>query len=404
MAKSGFKPLSKSPEPLYKLATWGEIVDMLARVYPDQASGRRLNRMRDSGADRLILTPQASKELMNHFYWNMRHPNNLCEQQAGLAGYLFKDPQTNRFIAVAEFVIPAIAKNRTPVGAYLSVDDTADVQCELNVINQNLRKMRDYGVFTKLGDAQMLGYVHSHPGDLDVFVSSTDQQTHRTNYGNGTDSLGISLVVNPHRRLARAYGGPEIREMEQIWFFAAGDYERFTGKPVRELVYVDVPESGPHSPWDGRWEDESWDKYRYMQDDLEEAKKKARAGAASGGAAEEEKEDEKKAACREAEKPAEPVTPKEPMKPKEPMTSERPAAHITTPAGGTWPHLHGVPDGLQKGGKIECIDIRTGGTRHYSSVEEYRRDSGCREPVPEAGNIMETMMETIFRFLHSGMR
>jgi hypothetical protein len=352
MGRKEFRPLGTGPEALYRERTLVQIRSDFEEAYPNQ--GYRVRKLfadaESEKRDLVILTKGASAELMNHVHWGVNHPNNLYEQQMGLAGYVFKDPDTARFITVVEYVVPAIAKNRTPVGARLTADDTADVQVEVNVMNRNRKEAWKYGVYTKLWDADLVGWGHTHPGQLDVFLSPTDRDTHRTLYGRGKESLGISLVVNPHRRLAAAFGGPQIREMGQIWFLSEGDCGRFAGQPAEGAAYAAVPERG---------------RVRYEREAPAYRERHGRPGAENGGRATADKIE--RALRGETDRIEREIHSHIGHK-----TQMRTEANetIMAPAGGTWPSPElKVPEGGRGQDPIRCGDI-VGGS-HYEDAREY---------------------------------
>lgn len=349
MGRFGFKPLDKEPEPLYKTMARNRVMEKLEAKYPFLVPGKRYLKRGTDKVNQLILTPEAAKELMDYFKWGVTHPNNVFEQQAALVGYLFKDPATGRFTAVAECLVPAMAHGRSPVGASLTADDTANVQCEVNVMNRNLRKAPNFGVFTQMGEMMIVAWVHSHPNELDVFLSSTDQKTHLSHYGSNEDSMGISMVVNPHRGLARAFGGVNMKELEVVWICEAADYARLTGESVPHPVYMEVAQTGRAASFVKERETERV--REPMQETVKppvkgeipiegpgDVAKKNPTGIIREGDALGRKEDVRKT--------------------------------ITTPTGGAWPCDHRVSDGSQSRVEIKYKDI-TGQTCYYPSSEEY---------------------------------
>ncbi len=426
MTRRGFVPIGK--EYLYKRMSRERVFEVLAEKNPALVEGTRLHGCMSKTwkHDLLILTPEAAKEMMDYFRWGERHPNNVFEQQAGLAGYVFKDPGTGLFTAVVETVIPTIAKNRTPVGARLSAEDAAAVQSEVNIMNRNLKHVPEFGTFTHQGDMIIVGWVHSHPNDLGVFLSGTDMETHRANYGQCKDGLGVSMVVNPHRRITRAFGGPAANVMEQIWLCDGAAYTRFTGKAAPVPMYMEMPEGGvgcvaerekyrvPQTLIVKQPEVKSWKAAEEVALDVEKlvaditptpehaATKEAAAPAADAEPAPElvpepanptfEKNIEireitpmpeqasgsagarsggsvrNSTSMRSIERVEGTPNKSEPHVTKLQHISHQPK--MTTPTGGEWPRQNGVSDGQQSRGEIKYGDI-AGRARHFDSSEEY---------------------------------
>lgn len=184
----------------------------------------------DGSSDNLVIvTPQATSDIMNCFTWGKAHPLNIYEQQAGLVGHVFKtNGSRSKFIVVVEYVVPMFSAERNTVGASMESDDLARMRKEIDVINAN-SKRSEHSILQKYGSYILLGIVHSHPNGLDVFVSGTDQTTHRKRYAN-KDGFGLSMVINPHRRLKVVYGGPDVIKTKCVYYVFPEDYERWTGE------------------------------------------------------------------------------------------------------------------------------------------------------------------------------
>ena len=53
---------------------------------------------------------------------------------------------------------------------------------------------------------RVVGWYHTHPNGLDVFMSGTDRDTQRALFPGAAQ---FALVLNPHRRLWRAFRGAD---------------------------------------------------------------------------------------------------------------------------------------------------------------------------------------------------
>lgn len=60
---------------------------------------------------------------------------------------------------------------------------------------------------------KVLGWYHTHPNNLDVFLSSTDMETVRLKYYKPEK---YSVVLNPHRGIFRAFAGGNAIEVPVI--------------------------------------------------------------------------------------------------------------------------------------------------------------------------------------------
>ena len=75
-----------------------------------------------------------------------------------------------------------------------------------------------------VGGLQVIGWYHTHPGGLSVFMSGTDRATQRRHF---SADWHFALVLNPHRQSIRAFHGPECLECSA----AAIVSERLGGDP-----------------------------------------------------------------------------------------------------------------------------------------------------------------------------
>ena len=56
---------------------------------------------------------------------------------------------------------------------------------------------------------QLIGWYHSHPNQLDVFMSGVDRTAQRTMF---PEDWHFAIVVNPHRQIWRAFHGADAIE------------------------------------------------------------------------------------------------------------------------------------------------------------------------------------------------
>ena len=58
-------------------------------------------------------------------------------------------------------------------------------------------------------DLQIIGWYHTHPNQLDVFMSETDVGTQMRFFSNDWQ---FAIVLNPHKKLWRAFHGKNAEE------------------------------------------------------------------------------------------------------------------------------------------------------------------------------------------------
>jgi len=151
----------------------------------------------------VIFTPNAARELYNYFHWGQRHPQNLSELLAALIGRRLSD------CILVEFVSPVhMEKRSTKEGTFTQTSLDAG-SMEADAINVT------YGTCPELclGDTpcSLLGFVHSHPDDLELFLSEADVRVHKLLT---EKKMPLSMILNPQKRQMAAYYGKNMTVAE----------------------------------------------------------------------------------------------------------------------------------------------------------------------------------------------
>lgn len=124
-----------------------------------------------SSSKTICFSPDAAEELYIYFHWGKHHPVNTCEQMMAAVGY-YSDEQ-----AWVEELIPVPLWNRGKDTAGFSLQLHKYVLNEITLINQNLT-VCSYPCLEKDISLGFLGYIHSHPGELNATMSSPDLELH----------------------------------------------------------------------------------------------------------------------------------------------------------------------------------------------------------------------------------
>ena len=80
-----------------------------------------------------------------------------------------------------------------------------DMQNELTILNE--KRDKDMKLV-------ILGWFHTHPNNLSVFMSGTDMETQRLNF---PLDWQVSLVMNPHKDIFRVFFGKNAKEGVIVW-------------------------------------------------------------------------------------------------------------------------------------------------------------------------------------------
>jgi proteasome lid subunit RPN8/RPN11 len=140
------------------------------------------------------LTMSAFNTIQDHIGWGIRTHDNTVEQGGILLGHAYRNPDTSVVYAIAEQAISGRSARGT--AGYLEIT------------HETWKEMLD-SVDRMHTDLQLIGWYHTHPNNLDVFMSGTDQTTQQRLFGNDWQ---FAIVLNPHKKIWRAFYGSASSE------------------------------------------------------------------------------------------------------------------------------------------------------------------------------------------------
>ncbi len=140
------------------------------------------------------LTRQAFESISNHIGWNNSTSANCVEQGGILLGHTYVDPETKQIFCIAEQSVAG--KSAKGSGAYLEMT------------HETWKEMLDV-VDSLHSELQIVGWYHTHPNGLPVFMSGTDMATQARIFGNDWQ---FAIVLNPHKKIWRAFYGISSKE------------------------------------------------------------------------------------------------------------------------------------------------------------------------------------------------
>lgn len=155
------------------------------RVFSDRPAGGRA-----------VLTRQAADELFCFFDWGSCTERNRLEQMAALLG------KQRGELFIVEKAVPvflaftsettAVFTGRTLLSAYEALKEYRRLQPQ----------------------AELLGFVHSHPNELETILSTADVSLHRQLLRQ--EGLSLSVLVNPQKRRCKGFCGEELLPVELL--------------------------------------------------------------------------------------------------------------------------------------------------------------------------------------------
>lgn len=148
--------------------------------------------------DIVVITPDAVRCIFDHFAWGTAEPS--VEKLCALMGHIYRNPETEEeaFIVCVETV--------------LCLDTPAATDNTL-VIDRHIEKQ--VAAHAAAGGHSLLhvGYMHSHPNDLEIAMSAGDFTWHRYLYEDDWRKA-LTIILNPQKQHIAAYTGPAAGHTE----------------------------------------------------------------------------------------------------------------------------------------------------------------------------------------------
>lgn len=155
------------------------------------------------GAPRLYIEPDAFAALAAHIGWGQTTETNVVEQAGVIVGQMFRDNETEEMFGVVAHVLDAQTSDSSAVSLTMNHDAWAGL----------IKRFDSLEAPSDGSEWRMLGWYHTHPNGLDVFMSGADRQTQR-DFFSGLDSF--ALVFNPHRRIWKGFQGGDCLECKVV--------------------------------------------------------------------------------------------------------------------------------------------------------------------------------------------
>lgn len=147
----------------------------------------------------LLITDEAMKQIFNHIEWGKRTRRNVVEQGGILLGQVFRDENKKSTYGIVEAAIAG----RLAKGSSAHLDMTHETWKQMldsadEILNENPGKT-----------FPVIGWYHTHPNELWVYMSETDQSTQRRLFSHDWQ---FAIVLNPHKQIWKAFYGMNADE------------------------------------------------------------------------------------------------------------------------------------------------------------------------------------------------
>ncbi len=147
----------------------------------------------------LYLTSKAVRQISQHIHWGEKSFKNGVEQGGILLGKVYRDEAAGVTYGLAEEAVAGELGRGS--GVYLELDHSAWQQMYQQVDSLLERRGK--------GDMYIIGWYHTHPNSLDVFMSGTDRGTQERMFNKDWQ---FAIVLNPQRKIWKAFHGASARE------------------------------------------------------------------------------------------------------------------------------------------------------------------------------------------------
>lgn len=156
-------------------------------------------RSSDTCRHHLYLTNEAMSHIASHIGWGKMTQHNCIEQGGILLGEAFRDPGSGITYGIVNAAIAGLSARGSSVHLEMSHDtwremlDSAD-----RLLEESPHK-----------ELHVIGWYHTHPNGLDVYMSGTDRETQRRMFGR---EWQFAIVMNPQKSQWRAFFGAAAEE------------------------------------------------------------------------------------------------------------------------------------------------------------------------------------------------
>lgn len=151
---------------------------------------------------KIYFMPSALKDLDEHIHWGERRRDNLVEQGGYMLGNVYRDSKTNILFAIVSRLVPVHGAEGTEAFLDMGTDASYDAKLRENEIIQEQEN-----------ELRRVGWYHTHPGGLGVFMSGTDMQTQTKSYFHDWQ---FAVVLNPQKQIWRGFRGARALEVDCI--------------------------------------------------------------------------------------------------------------------------------------------------------------------------------------------
>lgn len=199
----------REQEPFIRETSFKKVISSYKERYSD-LKGLKVSAQSRS-RDCVIFSPEAVKEMSDIFRWGEDCAENMNEQLGFLKGHIYRNEETEEesFLAVVEHVEELEPEYTSPQRMIPGKAAEDRAKMIITEAGQNCSS----GAAQDAGAKELLGYIHSHPGDQGIAMSLGDYKWHRRLYRENFRQA-LNVIVNPQKKMLAAYAGPAANHVE----------------------------------------------------------------------------------------------------------------------------------------------------------------------------------------------
>ena len=158
----------------------------------------------------LYFLPDALKSLDKHIGWGKKNPDNQVEQGGILIGEVFYDEHRRKVIGIVQDIIAGESAPSDNMSLNMTTEVWNSMYRELDLKNRNSQK-----------EMRIIGWYHTHPNNLDVYMSTVDIRTQKCFFRH---EWQFAVVFNPHRKIWKVFSGERCMRCQGYFLL---DFELF---------------------------------------------------------------------------------------------------------------------------------------------------------------------------------
>jgi proteasome lid subunit RPN8/RPN11 len=120
----------------------------------------------------------------------------MSEQGGLLLGNVFYDHDLNNYHGIVQKAIPGDSAKGSAVYLQMGHDTWSEMMHKIDKIQEEEKEL----------NLRVIGWYHTHPNELNVFMSGTDMNTQQKFFN---EDWHFAIVLNPHRQIWKVFSGKD---------------------------------------------------------------------------------------------------------------------------------------------------------------------------------------------------